>query len=225
MAATARAHREHRAALLRAETELREHTERVARLRRELSPGPLMPAYPLVDGSGPVDLADLFAPGHDTLVVHHLMFWADGACPMCSMWLDGLNGVAAHLAQHVSLAVTAPVPLTPLQDWGRARGWDRLRLVSAADTSLGRDLGFVDDDGGQMPGVSVFTRDGREMPLPPAGGGVRLFWHGQPGLVDGGRGIDALSPVWNLLDLTPGGRPDWWPGNDYPLSFARGGAA
>jgi len=30
------------------------------------------------------------------------------------------------------------------------------------------------------------------------------------------RGIDMLSPVWNLLDLTPTGRPDeWYPTIDY----------
>lgn len=29
------------------------------------------------------------------------------------------------------------------------------------------------------------------------------------------RGIDLLSPVWNLLDLTPQGRDDWYPGLDY----------
>lgn len=218
-------YRDHRRRLLRAETELREQTERVAVLRRELPKGPLLPAYGLTEGPAdlngsdewprPVDLVDLLAPAHDTLVVYHLMFWPPGACPMCSMWLDGLNGVAAHLAQHVSFAVTAPAPLEQLRAWGRARGWHRLRLVSAAGTSLGRDLGFVDDDGGQMPGVSVLTRA-------PEPGRVRLFWHGQPGLLDGGRGIDALSPVWNLFDLTPAGRPDWWPGNDYPLAFGGG---
>ncbi len=211
-------YREARAALLRAETELRDHTERVAAPRRGLPPGPVMPAYGLAEGAAngwpePVDLIDLLAAEHDVLVVYHLMFWSDGACPMCSMWLDGLNGVAAHLARHVSLAVTAPAPLPQLRAWGRARGWDRLRLVSAAGTTLGRDLGFASEDGtSQMPGVSVFTRA-------PEAGRVRLFWHGQPELLDGGRGIDALSPVWNLLDLTPAGRPDWWPGNDYPLTW------
>ena len=37
--------------------------------------------------------------GERSLVVYHLMFddgW-DAACASCSMWLDGLNGVAAHL--------------------------------------------------------------------------------------------------------------------------------
>lgn len=26
-----------------------------------------------------------------------------------------------------------------------------------------------------------------------------------------GRGIELLTPVWNLLDLTPEGRGDWYP--------------
>jgi predicted dithiol-disulfide oxidoreductase (DUF899 family) len=223
-------YRERRAALLVAETALRDQGEAVAALRRGLPPGPLMPGYAMMEGPAdlsvdgwpePVDLIDLFAPERDVLVVYHLMFWPSGGCPMCSMWLDGLNGVAAHLAQHVSLAVTAPAPLPRLRAWGRNRGWDRLRLVSSAGTTLGRDLGFDhrDDagDGGQMPGVSVFSRA-------PEPGRVSLFWHGQPELVDGGRGIDALSPVWNVLDLTPGGRPEWWPGNDYPLTWTAAGS-
>ena len=29
------------------------------------------------------------------------------------------------------------------------------------------------------------------------------------------RGIDLLSPIWNLLDLTPQGRGGWYAGLDY----------
>ena len=29
------------------------------------------------------------------------------------------------------------------------------------------------------------------------------------------RGIDLLSPVWNILDLTPQGRGDWYAELDY----------
>jgi predicted dithiol-disulfide oxidoreductase (DUF899 family) len=31
----------------------------------------------------------------------------------------------------------------------------------------------------------------------------------------GQRGIDLLSPVWNLFDLTPEGRGDWYPSLSY----------
>jgi predicted dithiol-disulfide oxidoreductase (DUF899 family) len=30
------------------------------------------------------------------------------------------------------------------------------------------------------------------------------------------RGIDLLSPVWNVLDLTPYGRDDWYAELTYP---------
>lgn len=43
-------YQQHRTALLRAETDLRERIEDVARRRRELPPGPVMPAYRLVEG-------------------------------------------------------------------------------------------------------------------------------------------------------------------------------
>ena len=33
---------------------------------------------------------------------------------------------------------------------------------------------------------------------------------------DSRNGIDLLSPVWNVLDLVPGGRDDWHPDNVYP---------
>ena len=29
------------------------------------------------------------------------------------------------------------------------------------------------------------------------------------------RGVDLLSPVWNLLDLTPQGRGDWYASLEY----------
>jgi predicted dithiol-disulfide oxidoreductase (DUF899 family) len=32
-------------------------------------------------------------------------------CPNCSMWIDGFNGVAAHLDQHVTFVVMAKAPL------------------------------------------------------------------------------------------------------------------
>lgn len=218
------AYRAARVRLLQAETDLREATEQVARMRRALPPGPEVRRYALTaaaegtsgSASPPevtVGLPDLFGR-HDTLVVYHLMFWPSGGCPMCSMWLDGLDGVAAHLDQHVGLAVTAPTPLPQLLDWGRRRGWRRLRLVSCARSGFAEDFGASDGADDQMPAVSVFTRD--------EGGAVRHRWSGQADLLDGGRGIDTLSPVWNVLDMTPAGRPDWWPGNDYPLDWAQG---
>ena len=67
-----------------------------------------------------------------------------------------------------------------------------------------------DDAGNQDSTISVFTRDEH--------GDVRHVYTAHPRMADDidERGIDLLSPVWNMLDLTPGGRGDWYPELSYP---------
>lgn len=56
-----------------------------------------------------------------------------------------------------------------------------------------------------MPLISVFAK--------APDGSVRHFYSGGAGLAEEARegGLDQLTPVWSLLDLTPGGRGDWYP--------------
>jgi predicted dithiol-disulfide oxidoreductase (DUF899 family) len=207
-----------RTELWHAERDLRDALEAVARARRALPPGAPMPGYSFQEG--PADLGldepeetrtlvDLFGD-HETLVIYHLMFaaGADGGCPMCSMWVDGLHGVSHHLARHTAFAVVAEASTPELRAWGRRRGWDGLRLVSAGGTTFGRDLGAVRPDGSLRPGVSVLRRDGDEV---RHGYTVFADWSAE----DKERGIDLLSPVWQVLDLLPQGRGDWYAANDY----------
>ena len=205
-----------RLALLEAEVALRDQVEAVAAQRRALPRGPVLPGYRFTegpsdlsaDGEAPVTLLDLFGD-HDELVVYHLMFHPDddAACPMCSMWVDGLGGVAPHLTRRAGLAVIAKAPIGKLRAWGRGRGWQGLRLVSAFGTSFTTDLGTEGSQGGQVPAVSVLTRDGDQ---------VRHAYTQSADLPDqGGRGIDLLSPVWQAFDLLPSGRGDWLPDNTY----------
>jgi len=65
----------------------------------------------------------------------------DAACPMCSLWVDGLPGVSHHLARRVAFAVIAAAPIEKLRTRGRRRGWHGLRLVSSYGTSLAADIG------------------------------------------------------------------------------------
>ena len=57
--------------------------------------------------------------------------------------------------------------------------------------------------------MSVFTRD--------SDGSVRHFYSVHPRVSEDidERGIDLLSPVWHLLDLTRRGRGDWYPALSY----------
>ncbi|MFJ5289606.1 DUF899 family protein [Streptomyces sp. NPDC088348] len=201
--------------LQQAEIELMRHRERVATLRRGLPPGPVVDDY--VFEEGPADLragdapaktvrlSELFTgPGRD-LVVYHLMYGKQQTepCPMCTMWIDGYNGVAHHVAQNVDLAIVAAAGLPALRAHARDRKWTDLRLLSAGTGTFKYDLGSEDAEGVQDSTVSVFTRDDD--------GSVRHVYSGHPRMSDDidQRGIDLLSPVWQFLDLTTRGRGDW----------------
>lgn len=198
-----------------AELELADHLERVATLRRALPPGPRVDDYELL-GSGPDDghpvrLSELVSKPGRPLIVYHLMFGKQQAtpCPMCTMWVDGFNGVARHVAQNADLAVVAAAGPVELRAHGRRRGWDHLRLLSAGESTFKLDLGSEDPEGNQFSMVSVFTRD--------ADGAVRHFYSATPCLSEERkeRGIDLLCATWNLLDLTPRGRGDWYASLSY----------
>ncbi len=76
--------------------------------------------------------------------------------------------------------------------------------MSCGNNTFKFDLNSEDADGNQDATVSVFTRDDR--------GTLRHFYTSHPTMAEDidQRGIDLLSPVWNVLDLTPEGRDDWY---------------
>lgn len=220
---------EARRALLNEEFALRNQIERVAAQRRALPPGPILPKY--VFEEGPADLAldgpsrkiclgEVAGEGGKTLVLYHMMLRenAEEACPGCSMFLDGLNGVAKHLAQRITFVVVAKAPLEKLRGWARKRGWANLRLLSSYGSDFNKDLGvewpawFPKLE--QGPGMSVFRYEVEEG-KPREEGVVRHLYTATPHFAeDVIRGMDLLSPVWNLLDLTPEGRGEWDARND-----------
>ena len=90
--------------------------------------------------------------------------------------------------------------------FARERGWRRLRLLSSAGNSYNADYLAETSDGAQMPMLTVFRRDGDV---------IRHFWSSEllyapsdPG--EEPRHVGTLEPLWNLLDLTPEGRPADW---------------
>jgi predicted dithiol-disulfide oxidoreductase (DUF899 family) len=190
-----------------AEIELMRQRERVAQQRRDLPPGPVMPNYAFNDGT--VTLEELVTDR--PLIVYHLMYGKAQTtpCPMCTMWIDGFNGVAQHIARNADFAVAAAAEPADLQRFGRERGWHQLRLLSCGDNTFKRDLRSEDEDGNQDSTISVFARDGE--------GAIRHHYTTRPRMAEDiqERGIDLYAPVWHLLDLTPAGRGDWYAGLDY----------
>ena len=199
-----------------AEIELMRQRERVAELRRNLPEGAPVEDYQFEEGPRELDagdapvrgvrLSELFTRANRSLVIYHFMFGKrqTKACPMCTAWLDGANGVAHHLAQNLDFAVVAAADLPALRAYARERGWDKLRLLSAGANSFKYDFGSEDREGHQDSTVSVFTRD--------ANGTVRHFYTAHPWMSPEikERGIDLLTPIWNFMDLTPQGRGSWY---------------
>jgi predicted dithiol-disulfide oxidoreductase (DUF899 family) len=232
---------EYRAArdrLLEREIELRRTTEALAAARRELPPGGVIPEDYVFHGmaadgaSTGVRLSELFAPGKDSLAIYSFMFPRDpsderpgpvtrqsallaldqGPCPSCVALLDQLEGAAEHASQHLNLAVVAKAPLPRVLAFAEERGWRRLRLLSSAANSYNRDYHAETAEGAQRPMLTVFHREGEV---------IRHFWSSElfyaasdPG--QDPRHVGTLEPVWNLLDLTPEGRPRDW---DEQLSY------
>jgi predicted dithiol-disulfide oxidoreductase (DUF899 family) len=208
--------------LRKSEIALMEWGERVAAQRRQLPAGPVVDDYVFEEGPADLDagdepvrqvrLSELFSGEGRPLIVYHLMYGKaqTSACPMCTMWIDGYNGIVEHVTQNADFVIVAAADVPTLRGYARSRGWDRLRLLSAGSSTFKYDLKSEDEDGTQDSTISVFTRD--------PDGSVRHSYTTHPWTSDEirERGIDLLSPVWNLLDLTPPGRGNWYPSLSYP---------
>ncbi len=224
--------------LLQQEIELRRSMEAVAEARRKLPPGGIVPEDYVFEGTGSdgtpamVKLSELFAPGTNSLAIYSFMFPRDprddrpgpkegqtarlplseGPCPSCVALLDQLDGAVPHLRPLMSFAVVAKAPLTRVLAFAGERGWRHLRLLSSASNSYNRDYLAESPEGRQRPMLNVFHREG---------GSIRHFWGSElfyaPSEPDQDpRHVGTLEPSWNLLDLTPEGRPVVW---DEQLSY------
>ncbi len=203
------AYRTAREELRRAEVALRDQVEAVAAKRRALPPGPQVRDYAFREGDKRVLLSELFAGERPQLIVYHVMYWADDDefCPMCSMWVDGLNAVAKHVERTANIAVASRAPQEKLQAWVKRRGWDNIRVLSDEGPDFAHDIGAEDTNGDPVETVAVFTKDGAA---------IRNTYIAHAFNMGEVRGIDLLTPVWSLLDLLPSGRGDWNPSNEYP---------
>ena len=83
-------------------------------------------------------------------------------------------------------------------------------FLSAAGNSFKRDYKGEDEKGDQEPLLQVFHR---------SPDGIRHFWSSELQFAEGEPGQDprafgTVEPLWNFIDMTPDGRPDWNVGID-----------
>ena len=206
-------YRQARNELLTAEIDLRARIEQVAAMRRKLPPGGALKQNYAFEEFGDdtqvrtVKMSDLFEGSKTTLFVYSFMYGPkmERACPMCSSFLDALDGNARHIAQRISIAVVARSPVQRIVAFSKERGWKNLRLLSSAHNTYNIDYLGENATGDQMPMANVFLR---------RNGSIYHFWgtemlyaeiDGQP------RHMDIMWPLWNVLDTTPEGRGEWYP--------------
>ncbi|MFL5824172.1 MAG: DUF899 family protein [Solirubrobacteraceae bacterium] len=230
-------YRRERNRLLESELELRRAIERVATQRRALPAGGVVPEdYVFEEASqegGEVRFSELFAPGKDTLVIYSFMFprWsgdtrpgptvgetaklplAETPCASCTSILDSLDGAARHLAREINLVVVAKTDPERIRNFASERGWRHVRLLSSRQNSYNPDYRAESPAGDQVPVTNVFVHDGDEIRHRWA---TELMFAPREEGMDP-RHVDSIWPIWNLLDMTPGGRAvgENFPGLDY----------
>jgi len=201
-----------REALLAEEIEVRRHAGRLAAQLRELPQGPeIEEDYRFIDPNGTeVGLAEMFG-GHDTLVIYHWMFGPERErpCPMCTATMGSLNGNGRDIAQRVALAITGRSRVERQIAFAQERGWHNLRFFQSKGDDWALKIGGLDPEKGwEYPALLVLRRQGDK---------IILHWMGETNgeMADPGedpRGAVEIQALWNVLDLTPGGRgTDWYP--------------
>ena len=161
------------------------------------------------DGThGAVTLSDLFE-GRRQLIVYHFMFYPDRnvGCKHCSCVMDNIAGSLVHLtARDTSFATISRAPLAKIEAFKKQMQWT-FPWVSSFNNdfnydyhaTLDPDRGYsfynykTTDIRGEMPGLSVFFRDGD------------LILHSYSTYFVG---LDIFLPMYHLLDVTPLGRQE-----------------
>jgi predicted dithiol-disulfide oxidoreductase (DUF899 family) len=209
--------------LLSAEVELRRQTARVAAQRRGLPLGGAVPTdYVFHEWAGEpreVRLSELFAPGHETLLVYSFMIVPAeqglpfvGPCPSCTSIIDGIDGALPHITQRISFAVATKAPIEVFREHALGRGWRHARILSSSPSTYNRDYGAEDENGFQWPLATVFTR---------RGGAIHHFWSSELWFAPRDEGLDPrhvdfMWPIWAVFDTAPEGRgSDWGPSLSY----------
>ena len=220
--------------LLKAEKELTQRSDELARQRQALPWVRIDKAYEFDTDEGRASLAAL-CRGRSQLLVYHMMFGPDysAACPSCSAIADGFNGVAVHLANHdVMLWAASRAPLAKLQAYKRRLEWT-FPWASSLDSDFNFDFNVSITEDQQREGSveynyrrSVHALGTTQVPAPVArlaamcGTDVPTYRRDRPGmsafvLEDGvvyhtystyARGLDGLWGMYQWLDRAPKGR-------------------
>ncbi len=151
---------------------------------------------------GEVSLVDLFE-GRRQLIVQHFMFhpnWESG-CPSCTFSVENIGTIAPLHDTDTTFVLVARAPLEKLLAYQERQGWD-FPWYSSGRSTFNLDFGVTIEEDMEVPGMSVFLRDGEKVYQTYA---------------TGGRGVEPLLVTYGFLDMTPYGRQQDW--EDSPVGW------
>lgn len=174
---------------------LAEYRQQIAEIRNKMreARGATEPEevvdYVFTNSDGSVRLSELFGDKPDLIVIHNM----DRSCPSCTMWADGFNGIYDHLTNRATFVVSSPDPPDVQKSFAAERGW-RFPMVSHQGTTFAADMGYRSEEGGWLPGISVFRRE-------PS----RILRVSDAGFAPG----NDFCALWHVFDLLPDGAGGW----------------
>lgn len=198
----------------------KEETKRRDELRAERSKMPMVEVekdYIFNGPNGEVKLLDLFE-GRRQLIVQHFMFdpeWEDG-CPSCTYAAEDLGDLSHLYDLDTSFVVVSRAPIEKIEAYKQKKGWTfpwyssfgggfNYDFHATIDEDVApvyvnyrtaeelEEAGLPSDMKGEIPGYSVFIRDGD-----------RVF-HTYSTYA---RGVELLVSGVQFIDLTPMGRQE-----------------
>ena len=197
--------------LLRQEKKVTRAYDRVSAARRRLPMVRLDTDYLFATPQGAQGLRDLFA-GRRQLSVYHYMFdpkWTKG-CPGCTGLVNALGDLSLLAERDTTFVLISRAPLAKLRAYRKKMGWS-VPWVSSGGSKFNYDFHVTLDEEvapaeynyqrlrghepGEAHGLSVFFRVGRDV------------FHTYSAYA---RGVESLTDVYRLLDVTPYGRQEDW---------------
>ena len=147
------------------------------------------------DGSD-ISLSQMFGDKCDLILVHNM----GKGCRYCTLWADGFTGFTKHLESRAGFVVISKDAHDVQRDFYMSRRWN-FQMYSSNQSTFNRDMGYENEKGGQLPGMSAFYKDESGQIFRT---GSTLFGPG-----------DDFCAVWPMLDLLKDGPSGWEPKYHY----------
>ena len=124
----------------------------------------------------------------------------------------GLNGAVRHISQRVNFVVIARSPIERLAAFKAQHGWQNLRMLSSGTNTFNSDYFALAPDGMENPMLKLFQL--KRGVVHHCWGSEMFYAPTDPD--QNPRHAGTLDLLWNVFDLTPGGRgTDWSPKLSY----------